>query len=121
MKSKRSPQLGQKPDVRPGRPPWLRPTGLSQRVQKRRRSGTLGSAMTTVAGSIEVMGAISTTPAPTRLRRVVPLPVWALRVVRRDTSTRPEVRAVAVPPAAGDVPAAPGPLALLGAMPQVSQ
>jgi hypothetical protein len=97
---------------------------LSQRVQKRRRSGTLGSAITTVAGSIVAIGAISMTPAPTRLRRLVPLPVCALRVVSRDTSTRPEVRPVA-PGCADDDAAVAAPVLpgapLLGAMPHVSQ
>jgi hypothetical protein len=120
-KSKRAPQLGQKPAVRPGRSPWLRPTGLSQRVQNRRLSGTLGSAITTVAGSMVATGLISMMPAPTRLRRLVlPLPVCALRVVRRDTSTRPEVRPVSPGRAAGDDTVS-LPDVLLGARPQVSQ
>jgi hypothetical protein len=140
VKSNRSPQLGQKPAVRPGLPPWPRPTGLSQRVQKRRRSGTLGSAMTTDAGSADAIGATSTTPAPTRLRRDVPLPVCVLRLVRRDTSTRPDVRPVVpgwaaaeatVPPlparlplplsAAPPEPSAPVAAPLAGAIPHVSQ
>src|ERR671917_374703 len=137
VKSNRSPQLGQKPAVRPGLPPWPRPTGLSQRVQKRRRSGTLGSAMTTDAGSADAIGATSTTPAPTRLRRDVPLPVCVLRLVSRDTSTRPDVRPVAAGRADGDatvpgplpeplpvplsVPLVAGAAPLGGAMPQVSQ
>jgi hypothetical protein len=74
---------------------------LSHRVQKRRLSGTLGSAITTVAGSTVVTGAISTTPAPTRLRRAV-LPDCRLWVVRRVTSTRPEVRSVAPLPVRPD-------------------
>jgi hypothetical protein len=56
------------------------------------------------------IGAISTMPAPTPLRRDVPLLVWALRVVRRETSTRPDVRPV-VPAglADADTGADPGP------------
>src|SRR5918997_2289644 len=133
VKSNRSPQLGQNPAVRPGLPPWRRPTGLSQRVQKRRRSGTLGSAMTTAVGSADSIGAISMMPAPTRLRRDVPLPVCVLRLVSRDTSTRPEVRPVVAGRADGaatvpdplpeplPVPLVAGAAPLGGAMPQVSQ
>src|SRR5512139_176242 len=127
VKSKRSPQLGQNPDVRPGRSPWPRPTGLSQRVQKRRFSGTLGSAMTTADGSALATGGISMMPAPTRLRRVLRLPVVCpLRVVSRETSTRPDVRADtgADPPgptATAGAAAADDRADALGAMPQVSQ
>jgi hypothetical protein len=66
------------------------------------------------------IGAISTTPAPTRLRRaVLPLlAVWRERAVSRDTSTRPDTRpdSVTTRPDAlrPDVRAA-------GAIPQVSQ
>jgi hypothetical protein len=61
--------------------------------------------MTTVAGSTVEMGAMSTTPAPTRLRRLMP-PLPRLRLVNRVTSTRPEVRAelAAVPSRAGARP-----------------
>jgi hypothetical protein len=66
-------------------------------------------------------GLMSMMPAPTRLRRLVlPLPVCALRVVRRDTFTRPEVRPVSPARAAGDDTVWP-PGVLLGARPQVSQ
>ena len=121
-KSKRAPQLGQKPAVRPGRPPWLRPTGLSQRVQKRRLSGTLGSAITTVAGSMVATGSMSMMPAPTRLRRLVlPLPVWALRVVRRrHVDPARGAAGLARARAAGDDTVFPAGV-LLGARPQVSQ
>jgi hypothetical protein len=76
--------------------------------------------MTTDAGSALSIGGISMTPAPTRLRRLVRLVVVdPLRVVRRDTSTRPDIRPDtgdgAVPP--DTAPAAPGD----GAMPHVSQ
>jgi hypothetical protein len=55
--------------------------------------------MTTVAGSAEAMGAISTTPAPTRLRRLVPLLlVDCRREVSRLTSTRPVVDPVPLLP-----------------------
>jgi hypothetical protein len=86
--------------------------------------------MTTDEGSALAMGGISMTPAPTRLRRVVRVPVWPLRVVSRDTSTRPEVRPVtgtAVPAATVAAPLASPPAAgvrpdvRLGAMPHVSQ
>src|SRR5690606_27193732 len=124
------------PAVRPGRSPCDRPTGLPQRVQKRRCSGTDGSAMTTSAGSTVGMGSICTTPAPIRLRRGVPLvapvlPLATVRPVRRDTSTRPDTRPDtrpeppgprrAAPGAAGPAPPADGPAPVRGAIPQVSQ
>jgi hypothetical protein len=89
-------------------------------VQKRRLSGTLGSAISTEEGSAAFMGAISTIPAPTRLRRVVlPLAaVWREREVRRDTSTRPDTRPDPVTTRPEPVrPAG----AADGAIPQVSQ
>src|SRR5262249_22512240 len=114
-KSKRAPHFEQNPTWRPGTPFLPRPTGLSQRVQKRRPSGTLGSAMTTLAGSTAVIGVISTTPAPTRLRRVV-VPVDRVeRVVRRVTSTRPDTGPEAPVRRDGAAPAG------TGASPHVSQ
>jgi hypothetical protein len=122
-KSKRAPHCEQNPDERPAWPFFPRPTGLSQRVQKRRPSGTLGSAMTTVAGSTVAMGAMSTTPAPIRLRRlVVPvLPDCRLRVVSRDTSTRPDTRPDGVTTPLWPRRAVEADVCLAGASPQVSQ
>jgi hypothetical protein len=86
--------------------------------------------MTTDEGSALAMGGISMMPAPTRLRRVVRVLVWPLRVVSRETSTRPEVRPVTgpgAPTAAVAAPLASRPAAgvrddpRLGAMPHVSQ
>ena len=86
--------------------------------------------MTTDDGSALAIGGISMTPAPTRLRRVVRLPVWPLRVVSRDTSTRPDVRPVTGPSGPAATVAAPlaSPPAAgvradarLGARPHVSQ
>jgi len=75
------------------------------------------------------MGGISMTPAPTRLRRVLRLPVDWRVLVSRETSTRPDARPVTD---TGGAPAAPGAAAdpaaavradapAAGAMPHVSQ
>jgi hypothetical protein len=87
-----------------------------------------------VAGSADAMGAISTTPAPTRLRRLVPLlvPVDPRRPVSRLTSTWPVVGLVRldsdsappVPVAGAPRPAEAAEAAdgvARGAIPQVSQ
>src|ERR1700760_3441960 len=60
------PHLRQKPAGLPGVPSRLRPTGSSQVAQKRRFSGTIGSAITASAGSRAGTEAISTSPAPRR-------------------------------------------------------
>src|ERR687894_751455 len=94
VKSNRSPQLGQKPAVRPGLPPWPRPTGLSQRGQKRRRSGALGAAMTTDAGSADAIGAAAEATVPPLPARL-PLPLSA---------APPEPSAPVAAPLAGAIP-----------------
>ena len=66
-----APHERQNPSVRPGRPLRVRPTGSSQREQKRRCSATVGSAITAVGGSRAGMGGMSTMPAPRRPRLTV--------------------------------------------------
>src|SRR6185437_4978709 len=100
LNENRVPQLRQKPSVSPARPSWPRPTGCSQPAQKRRLSGTCGSARMALAGSRYGTGGISTSPAPSRPRAERPL-------VRRDPLV-PRVPVVWRLPAVPD-PAVPGP------------
>src|SRR5450755_3129760 len=123
-----APHLRQKPSGRPGSPSRARPTGASQRPQKRRLSGTDGAARTAADGSRDSMEGISTKPAPSRLRplgRVLvvaarrPAPgdatVWSL-MPADETGT--DSRASADTGAATDADAA---SARAGAIPQTSQ
>src|ERR1700755_2509787 len=82
------PHLLQKPSVRPGRSPRLRPTGAPQSLllQYRLRSGTSGLSSTAPAGSARGTAGTETRPAPS-LPRVGPL--VAPRLLRTDTE-RPE-------------------------------
>ncbi|GAA2269963.1 hypothetical protein GCM10010402_27630 [Actinomadura luteofluorescens] len=73
MKENGWPQLRQKPSVRPGRPPRLRPTFSSHLLQKRRFSGTSGFSMIAEAGSRAGTGGTSTSPAPSIPRLAEPL------------------------------------------------
>ena len=73
---------GQKPSERPGRPSRERPTGAPQLEQKRRFSGTLGSASTAFAGSSGGTDGIVVRPAPSRAPRSRVEEVPSLRVVR---------------------------------------
>jgi hypothetical protein len=79
--------------------------------------------MTTVDGSADAMGAISTTPAPTRLRRLVPLllPVDPRRPVSRLTLTCPVVGLVRLDIGSAPLRADAADEVARGAMPQVSQ
>ena len=90
------PHLRQNPDVRPGAPSRPRPTGSSQKGQKRRLSGTAAASPSTAcAGSRNGTGSISISPAPRcarALARVRPV------VARRD---EPSVELVRVPSRSG--------------------
>ncbi|GAA1859938.1 hypothetical protein GCM10009736_28750 [Actinomadura bangladeshensis] len=114
------PQLRQNPSVRPGLPPRLRPTFSSQRLQKRRFSGTSGFSMIADAGSRAGTGGTSTSPAPSIPRLVEPLdPVP--RVPPRDavrpdpTVPRPLPAELPDVPPGPSRPAGPGSLAVGGA------
>src|SRR5262249_44404078 len=111
------PHALQKPSLRPAAPSRDRPTGAPQRglLQNRLFSATLGSAMTAVAGSRYGIGAISTSPAPRRLRALVRVrAVWERRSVVIDVTA-----GLLAPPVRVATPAdcEPG----RGAMPQTLQ
>src|SRR5947209_20240465 len=108
------PHLRQKPAVRPGAPSRPRPIGSSQLEQKRRLSGTTGSAMSASAGSRDGIGGISISPAPRRAR--VPGRDRVAAARRADPVPVP----VAEPSEATVAELAVGAL-LAGAIPQVSQ
>src|SRR4051794_34262094 len=74
-------QCGQKPSARPGRPSRERPTGLPHLEQKRRSSGTRGSARIALLGSIAGTLGIVGRPAPRRAPRSRVDEVPTLRVV----------------------------------------
>lgn len=84
------PHLVQKPSVRPGRSPRLRPTGAPQSplLQNRFRSGTCGSCSTEAAGSGRGIGGTATSPAPSLLRVG---PLEPERELRTDTGFPPTV------------------------------
>src|SRR3954454_9255512 len=69
VKENAVPQAPQKPSVRPGRSPRLRPTGSPQFPQNRLLSDTDGSVSTADAGSRYGTLGTSTSPAPSIPRR----------------------------------------------------
>jgi hypothetical protein len=128
-----APHLRQKPLVRPCSPSRLRPTGSSQRAQKRRLSGTIGLAITASDGSRAGTSGTSTSPAPRRLRVLV---CARADVDRRDAPDAPdatdgvevgalvggcEADGVAAPADAAPADAAPADAAPAGAIPHTSQ
>src|SRR5215467_1183168 len=72
--------LLQNPASRPGRSSLLRPTSVPQLPQNRLSSATIGSAIMAVEGSSMGIGGTLTSPAPMRLRELLPRTVDVVRL-----------------------------------------
>src|SRR5215469_3127252 len=102
------PQFLQKPSTRPARPALPRPTGRSQLLQYRLRSGTSGFLSTAPAGSLAWIGGISIRPAPRlpRPERDEETPVIALLDDASASPAAADAAAFNMTPGAGARPQA---------------